>query len=143
MHFMETGRGRLFKALPILPLFMLPTHRPSPALEHLSRLKNGSNPFSRFLTRWILLGFALIVAIWFARPLLEDFIWAQPPELNPPRYGHRPPMKQPPPSLDEQALWDLKKNEVKDTFKHAWAGYLSNAFPSDELNSVSGGKSDR
>ncbi|KAF8186288.1 glycoside hydrolase family 47 protein [Pholiota molesta] len=61
----------------------------------------------------------------------------------PPHHHKRPPMKRPPPMLEEQRLWDSRKAEVRETFKHAWKGYMDRAFPSDELSSVSGGKSDR
>ncbi|KIM37603.1 glycoside hydrolase family 47 protein [Hebeloma cylindrosporum] len=49
----------------------------------------------------------------------------------------------PPPSLEDQELWNTRKLEVREAFKHAWTGYNTKAFPSDELLAVSGGKSDK
>lgn len=126
---------------------MLPTHRPPPALEHLSRLNKSSYPFGKLLTRWILLGCTLLVAFWFVGPLISDLIRA-PQDFSEiphsPSHPHkRPPMKRPPPTLKEQRLWDSKNAQVRETFKHAWKGYMGRAFPSDELSSVSGAKSDR
>lgn len=48
-----------------------------------------------------------------------------------------------PPTLHEQRIWDARKNEVRESFKHAWSGYKIRAFPSDELLPISGGKSDK
>ncbi|KJA15407.1 glycoside hydrolase family 47 protein [Hypholoma sublateritium FD-334 SS-4] len=48
-----------------------------------------------------------------------------------------------PPTLDEQRIWDARKDEVRESFKHAWSGYKVRAFPSDELLPISGGKSDK
>ncbi len=112
---------------------MLPTyhHRSPPTLGHLSGIKSGRNFLSRFLKRWVLLGCMFLVAIWFTKPLLEDFLW---PSLN---------MSPPGLSLEEQKMWNARKIEVREAFKHAWDGYSTQAFPSDELDSVSGGKSDR
>lgn len=73
----------------------------------------------------------LLVGFWFTKPLLEDFLW---PYLNMSPLGL---------SLEEQRMWNTRKMEVREAFKHAWVGYSTQAFPSDELQSVSGGKSDR
>ncbi|KDR73258.1 hypothetical protein GALMADRAFT_72667 [Galerina marginata CBS 339.88] len=74
-------------------------------------------------------------------------MWAPPAELadyHPRPPSHIRPIKGPPqPSLEEQETWDARKNEVKEAFKHAWTGYKTRAFPSDELMAVSGGKSDK
>ncbi|KAF9474075.1 seven-hairpin glycosidase [Pholiota conissans] len=127
---------------------MLPAHRPPPALEHLARLNKSSNPFGKFLTRWILLGLSLVFVFLFAGPAISDFIWA-PPEFSefPPAPGmhphKRPPMKRPPPTPEEQRVWDTKKVEVRDTFMHAWKGYKTRAFPNDELSTVTGAKTNR
>ena len=42
---------------------------------------------------------------------------------------------------EEQDVWESRKSEVQNAFKHAWSGYKSIAFPNDELLSVSGGTS--
>jgi mannosyl-oligosaccharide alpha-1,2-mannosidase len=90
-----------------------------------------------------------MLAFWFVGPMLSDFVMGppdfrdMPPHPPPPHHHKRPPMKRPPPMLEEQRLWDSRKAEVRETFKHAWKGYMDRAFPSDELSSVSGGKSDR
>ena len=83
------------------------------------------------MKRWVLLGCMFLAVIWFTKPLFEDFAW---PSLN---------MSPPGLSLEEERMWNTRKMEVREAFKHAWEGYLIQAFPSDELDSVSGGKSDR
>ncbi|KAF8896775.1 glycoside hydrolase family 47 protein [Gymnopilus junonius] len=73
-------------------------------------------------------------------------IWA-PPDLQ--FYPHPPPphvrpLRLPPkPTAEEQDIWEPRKLEVREAFKHAWEGYKTRAFPHDELLAVSGGHSDK
>lgn len=125
-------------------LLMLPQHRVPPASESLSRLTKSSNPFGKFITRWVILGCIVLGVLWFGSPLVGDIIGAPRPEFDyyggPPRPINTGP---PPPTLKDQNIWDTRKLEVREAFKHAWTGYNTRAFPSDELLGVSGGKSDK
>jgi mannosyl-oligosaccharide alpha-1,2-mannosidase len=123
---------------------MLPQHRAPPASESLSRLTKSSNPFSKFITRWIILVCIVLAVLWFGGPLVGGIIGAPPPEFD--YYGGSPrPINNgpPPPTFEDQEIWDSRKLEVREAFKHAWTGYNTRAFPSDELLAVSGGKSDK
>ena len=54
------------------------------------------------------------------------------------------PLNPPPkPTKEEQDVWEPRKNEVRNAFKHAWSGYKSIAYPNDELLSLSGGASNK
>lgn len=122
---------------------MLPQHRAPPARESLSRLTKSSNPFSKFITRWVILGCIVLAVLWFGGPLVGNIIGA-PPEFD--YYGGSPrpiSIGPPPPTLEDQQIWDSRKLEVREAFKHAWTGYNTKAFPGDELLAVSGGKSDK
>lgn len=135
--------AREFPIHAILSSFMLPQHRAPPASESLSRLTKSSNPFSKFITRWIILVCIVLVVLWFGGPLVGDIIGA-PPEFD--YYGGSPrPINNgpPPPTFEDQEIWDSRKLEVREAFKHAWTGYNTRAFPSDELLAVSGGKSNK
>jgi len=114
---------------------MLPQHRAPPASESLSRL--NSNPLSKVITRWAILGCVVLAVLWFGGPLLADIIGTPRPEFD--YYGHG----SPPPPPGDQKIWDTRKHEVRDAFRHAWTGYYTRAFPSDELLSSSGEKSDK
>ena len=125
---------------------MLPTHRPNPATESLSRLSKGSNPFSKFITRWVILICSVVVLLWLARPLFGDMLWDASvfqfyPPVPPPHV--RPIRLPPPPTPEEQQVWESRKIEVRDAFKHAWGGYRFRAFPHDELRAVTGDYSDK
>ena len=95
---------------------------------------------NKLIIRWI----ALISAfIWFAGPYLADSLtvasWICLPQPNLPlTHLHLPSNPPPEPPQDEQAeIWELRKIEVRNAFGHAWSGYKNNAFPNDELSSLS------
>jgi hypothetical protein len=48
-----------------------------------------------------------------------------------------------PPTKEEQDVWEPRKNEVRNAFKHAWSGYKNIAYPNDELLSLSGRQSNK
>ena len=124
---------------------MLPTHRSPPSIEHLSKLSPKSW-FNKPRLRWLTLTGILVLALWVVIPLIRDF-W-KPLDFGlgysipPPSHIVLPPMPKPP-TLEEQRIWDGRKDEVRESFKHAWTGYKSRAFPSDELLPISGGRSDK
>ena len=124
---------------------MLPTHRSPPSIEHLSRFSPKSW-FNKPRLRWLTLAGILVLALWVVIPLIRDF-W-KPLDFGlgysipPPSHIVLPPMPKPP-TLEEQRIWDGRKDEVRESFKHAWTGYKSRAFPSDELLPISGGRSDK
>ncbi|KJA15404.1 glycoside hydrolase family 47 protein [Hypholoma sublateritium FD-334 SS-4] len=94
--------------------------------------------------------------MYFALPVVGHILW-QPFELSnypqapfPPhsRLGPhsrpgRPSTWPAPPRHQEQDKWDPKKIAVRETFRRAWTGYRTTAFPNDELTSLSGGKSNK
>lgn len=126
---------------------MLPTHRPQIALEHLFKLTSKSScGLNRFAVRWITLAGLFGIGFWFFIPFVRNVSWGSPefdfypPSLPP----HIRPLSGPIPlTLEEQQKWDQRKNEVKESFKHAWNGYRDRAFPSDELLPLSGGKTNK
>jgi len=62
----------------------------------------------------------------------------------PSEVNYYPPTQNASTAVVEQAdVWDSRKEEVKEAFKHAWKGYKAKAFPNDELLAVSGGSSNK
>ena len=105
---------------------------------------------SQLIIRWIALSCIAIAFIWFGGPLLADSLGLGPfgVEYPPPNTAlaphlERPSNPPPRPTKGEQHVWDLRKNEVRNAFKHAWSGYKSIAYPDDELLSISGGSSNK
>ena len=145
-------------ATPFLRALMLPTHRPPPAIEHLTKLnKFIYHPLSKLSLRWVVIACVFLVSMYFALPVVGHILW-RPLELSnypqapfPPHSRPGPPHSRPgrpftwpaPPANQEQSKWDPKKREVQETFQRAWTGYRTIAFPNDELTSLSGGKSNR
>lgn len=126
---------------------MLPTHRPPPAIEHLSKASNrpvcGLN---RLALRWITLTATVFASLWFFLPSIRGYIW------EPADFGLDYSIPRPlPPQLrpetlvttENQFFWDARKNEVKEGFEHAYGGYKRLAFPSDEVLPLSGGKTNK
>lgn len=122
---------------------MLPTHRPPPSIEHLSKLtSSGYHPLlRRFTIRWALLACGILALLYFALPAVGPLVW-HPVELSDLSPVPPPPMP-PPPTTEEQTIWEPRKNAVRSTFQRAWNGYMARAFPDDELSSISGGRSNK
>ncbi|KAH9475723.1 Endoplasmic reticulum mannosyl-oligosaccharide 1,2-alpha-mannosidase [Psilocybe cubensis] len=130
-----------YQALPTSPLSSSATEK-SPKKYNLS-LFSG-----RWATRWLFAALAAAVVVFLGLPILRDlnwewgFPWSQstvPLHLQ----GYTRPSSIRLPTEEEQAFWDLRKDEVRDAFQHAWTGYRSVAFPNDELTPVMGGKSNK
>ncbi|PPQ80066.1 hypothetical protein CVT25_001495 [Psilocybe cyanescens] len=121
---------------------MLPTERGLPATESLSRLSKRTNPFSKLVTRWVILALLALALLWYSKPWLELAAHGGLPLsfLYGPHDFYR--FARPPPP-ESQAIWEPRKEEVRKAFEHAWDGYMTNAFPGDELLSLSGGKSNK
>ena len=88
-------------------------------------------------TRWVrgpstrLLAFvcALSLSIWLFTAILRP---ASPTaDLQPPVHAH------------DDTLWSIRADQVKDAFRHAYAGYREHALTHDELTPVSGSHRDR
>ena len=129
---------------------MLPTHRFSS--NNLGAGLSFHLP-KRFLSgklglRWIALSCVVFTFIWFggrrlANSLNVGFEYLPTDPHPPPAHIARPSNPHPRPTKEEQDVWEPRKNEVKDAFKHAWSGYKAMAYPNDELLSLSGGSSNK
>ena len=125
---------------------MLPVHCSLPS--EAGRLSKWSSfALSKLLLRWLVLTCILIAIIWFGDLLsLGRFEpWFRPsdsPNTTTNTNGLQLNLP-PPPTKEEQDIWEPRKNEVRNALKHAWSGYKSLAYPSDELLPVSGGRSDK
>lgn len=116
---------------------MLPTHRPSSGEKRV-------NPLSRPILRFLVLGCCMLAGLWIIGPLFADFLWGPPgppPELDYYYDQDLPPHR--PTPLEDHTIWRIRRDQVREAFKHAWAGYRSIAYPADELFPVSGGKSNK
>ena len=129
---------------------MLPTHRFSSSkaglLSWLS--KRPSFLLNNLVIRWLGLTCVVFGFIWFAGPRLANsmslgFEYPPLPNPAPPSHIQRPSNPPHQPTKQEQDVWEPRKNEVRDAFKHAWSGYKSIAYPNDELLSLSGGTSNK
>ena len=108
---------------------------------------------NKLIFRWIAFACVAIIAfIWFGGPRLANslslgpfgFEYPQPSSALAPHWHLERPLNPPPqPTKEEQDVWEPRKNEVRNAFKHAWSGYKSIAFPNDELLSLSGGTSNK
>lgn len=128
---------------------MLPVHRSSPSEAGLSSClsKWPSFVLSKLLLRWLALSCVVIAFIWFGDLLSlgRSEPWLRPSDSPNTTTNHlqRPSNVPPPPTKEEQDIWEPRKNEVRNAFKHAWSGYKNIAYPNDELLSVSGGQSNK
>jgi mannosyl-oligosaccharide alpha-1,2-mannosidase len=130
---------------------LLPIHRllSSEAGLIFCLTKRPSFLSNKFVIRWIALAFILIAFIGFGLggPRLADYLdlgpfaFEYPPPLAP--HLERPLNLPPQPTKEEQAVWEPRKDEVREAFKHAWSGYKTIAYPNDELLSLSGGTSNK
>ncbi|PPR01327.1 hypothetical protein CVT24_006329 [Panaeolus cyanescens] len=157
----------------MLPTHNGPTTPTAPSPSLLRLVKNPQQqPWGRFLTRWLLLGIVVVTGIWFTGPILRELVMPgyegtrtglggdldlggegvgngdRPPHGRP----HRPPLPPTPVTPpgkqgDDVAVdlevWKKRKEEVRETFKFAWTGYLDKAFPHDEVLPVNGGNTDK
>ena len=119
---------------------MLPIHRlsSSKASPFSCLTKRPSFHLNKLIIRWIAIACIAIAFIWFGAPRLADSLslgfFAPAPHLE-------RPLNQP--TKEEQDVWEPRKIEVRNAFKHAWSGYKSIAYPNDELLSLSGGTSNK
>jgi mannosyl-oligosaccharide alpha-1,2-mannosidase len=131
---------------------LLPIHRlPSSDLNAGFSKRPSFLLNKRGIIRWIACACIAIAFIWFGGSRLVDPLSLVPSESEleyPPNSATAPhlnrPLKPPPqPTKEEQGVWETRKNEVRNAFKHAWSGYKSIAYPNDELMSLSGGTSNK
>ena len=111
---------------------LLPFHRLSFSNNDLFSSFTNRPSFlqNKLIFRWIALACVTIAFIWVANSALA-------PRLELPL---NPPLQ---PTKEEQAVWELRKNEVRNAFKHAWSGYKTIAYPDDELCPISGRTSNK
>lgn len=122
----------------------LPTSPTSPRSNHLSRLAKSSNPLRRLAPRWILVACITSIFLFLGTSVMREITWGFPWLYEHNRPLHLKAYPRPSaPTQDEQAIWDLRKEEVREAFLHAWTGYKTIAFPNDELLPVSGLKSNK
>jgi mannosyl-oligosaccharide alpha-1,2-mannosidase len=146
---------------------MLPSYNDNAVQRSLSKLAGKESLLGRRpMVRWIVLGCVILgVFVFFAQPFSiptfdpsdVDGPWAPPPPgppppaphgaphggpPPPPRPGHLPPPR-PPPHGGLSPVWDERKEEVRQTYLHAWNGYLTKAFPNDEVLPLSGRTSNK
>ncbi|KAF8154971.1 glycoside hydrolase family 47 protein [Crassisporium funariophilum] len=76
------------------------------------------------------------------QPGYAEYDYPPPPSQGRPTHTNVP-SPPPAPTFEEQQVWEPRKDAVRDAFKHAWKGYKDRAMPSDELLSVSGGRSNK
>lgn len=112
--------------------------------------------FARPILRWLALASLLLITFYFLfpQPNLFRSLVPDPPTLDletpPELIQEQPPLHEPPlevsipPSGGKlPSLWASRKAEVRDAYIHALNGYKKHAFPSDELMSISGRKSNK
>jgi mannosyl-oligosaccharide alpha-1,2-mannosidase len=131
---------------------MLPVYRSLPSEAGLSSClsKRPSFVLNKLLLRWLALACVVIAFLWFGdllslgqfEPLLRPLDLPNTTTTTTNQF-QRPPNVPPPPTKEEQDVWEPRKNEVRNAFKHAWSGYKNIAYPNDELRSLSGGQSNK
>ena len=135
---------------------LLPIHRLSFPKAGLFSFLTNRHPFppNKIVIRWIALTcVAIAFFIWFGGPRLadslglghsefEEFEYTLPNSTLAPHID-RPSNPPSQPTKEEQDVWEPRKNEVRNAFKHAWSGYKSIAYPNDELLSISGSSSNK
>ena len=134
----------------LTPPMTLPVHRSLPSdADFTSSLSKWSSFVRKNLNvRWLSFACVVIAVIWFG-DLWSHGLGRSERFLHPwdtttvSSHLHRPSIVPPPPTKEEQDIWEPRKNEVRNALKHAWTGYKSLAYPSDELLPVSGGRSDK
>ena len=97
---------------------------------------------SRFLVL-IAIGALLVVGTLFyiAQPvhLFQDPLYQERP-----RYRNAPPLQFPSrPTSQPHSLWNARAEEVKNAFRHAYAGYMEYAAGHDELKPVTNEPDDK
>ncbi|KDR66394.1 hypothetical protein GALMADRAFT_80958 [Galerina marginata CBS 339.88] len=125
---------------------MLPTHRHPQPTSTLTCVTHRFNVFRTAVFRWVILASIILGFLWLSGPPVGRILWPSPSgPSSPDTTAHHVRPIQPPPSPkpEEQKLWEPRKDEVREAFKHAWNGYRTRAFPADELLAVSGGNSNR
>jgi mannosyl-oligosaccharide alpha-1,2-mannosidase len=131
---------------------LLPIHRLSSSKTGLFSCltKRPSFLLNKLIIRWIACACIAIAFIWFGGPRLADSLSLvlsafkyPPPSSALAPHLERPLNPPPQPTKEEQDVWEPRKNEVRNAFKHAWSGYKSIAYPNDELMSLSGGTSNK
>ena len=127
---------------------LLPIHRLSSSKAGLFSCltKRPSFFLNKLIIRWIALACLAIAFIWFGGPRLADSLSlgsSSPSNSDLAPHLERPLRPPPQPTKEDQDVWDPRKNEVRNAFKHAWSGYKSIAYPNDELLSLSGGTSNK
>lgn len=132
---------------------MLPVHRSLPSEAGHSSCIAKPPPFvlSKLLLRWLALTCAAIAFIWFGDLLslgLSETVLqsSDSPNTTTTTTINRiqlPPNGPLPPTKEEQDVWEPRKEEVRNAFKHAWSGYMDIAYPNDELLPLSGGQSNK
>ena len=134
----------------LTPPMTLPVHRSLPSdADFTSSLSKWSSFVRKNLNvRWLTFACVVIAVIWFgdlwSHGLGRSERFLHPWDTNTvASHLHRPSTVPPPPTKEEQDIWEPRKNEVRNALKHAWTGYKSLAYPSDELLPVSGGRSDK
>ena len=145
-----------YASVRILNTTMLPVHRSSESPSEVGgrSFKWPSFVFSKPMVRWSVLACVVIAVIWFgdllslagkSELLSRPWPWDSPITTTATTTNHlRLPSNSPrPPTKEEQDVWEPRKNEVRNAFKHAWSGYKSIAYPYDELLPVSGGRSNK
>lgn len=140
---------------------MLPSYSESSATERalarISKMKGENWLGRRPILRWVTLACVVIgTLLFFTHPVSLSTIksyagYEEDLLVNPgPASGKQTTAPSPPsatgpsrPELGSSALWDARKEEVRQTFLHAWRGYMSKAFPNDEVLPISGRNSNK
>lgn len=129
---------------------MLPVQRCLPSESGHPSRSTKCRSLSKVLLRWVVLACLVTAVIWFGDSLslrLSE-TWFRSSDstdttLKTSSRFQRPLNVPPPPTKEEQDVWEPRKTEVRNAFKHAWSGYKSIAYPNDELLPVSGGQSNK
>ena len=108
---------------------------------------------NKFIVRWIALACCIAFAfvMWFGGGGLRladslGFGYSSSGEYDlPPLAPHmKVPLKPMPQSTKEEKLvWESRKDEVRNAFKHSWSNYKKIAFPDDELLPISGSSTNK
>ena len=132
---------------------MLPVYRSLPSEGGLSSClsKRPSFVLNKRLLRWLALACVVIAFLWFGdllsfapfEPLLRPLDLTNTTTTTTSQFQRPSNVVPPPPTKEEQDVWEPRKNEVRNAFKHAWSGYKSIAYPNDELKSLTGGQSNK
>ena len=130
---------------------LFPIHRLQ-VLSSSCLIRRPSFLSNKFVFRWIALAcilIALTISLKLRGPRLADILDLGPfhfdDDYPPPLAPHLERPLNPPsrPTKEEQAVWEPRKDQVREAFKHAWSGYKTIAYPNDELLSLSGGASNK